>query len=179
MKLITFAFCMVVLSFSASAEDLTQCMQGWKFTETGHYEDAIRSYQACIKTGDLSDWALARTYRNIGITYRRDKQPLKAVAAYDKSIALHPDDVVNDYINRGNAYDEAGNFEAAMADYATALKLQPDNGEIYYNQGITYEHVHEFAKAQAEFIAAYNHGLRSRLLHERFVVYGIANLWKP
>ena len=168
-----------LVSCSASAEDLTQCLQGWQLTQAARYADAIRSYQACIDTGDLSTQALARTYRNIGITYRRDKQPLKAVAAYDKAIALHPEDVVDDYINRGNAHDEANDFDAALADYATALKLQPEDGEIYYNRGIAYEHVRQFARAQADFVAAYNHGLRTQLLHERFVVYGIAILWKP
>lgn len=179
MKPIAIAFALAALSTSATAEDLTQCREAWQFTQTNHYAEAIRLYRACIETGGLSTWALARTWRNIGIAYRRDKQPLKAVAAYDKAIALKPDDVVDDYINRGNAYDEAGNFDAAMADYATALKLQPDGGEIYYNRGITYEHAHQFAKAQADFVTAYNQGLRSRLLHERFVVYGIAYLWKP
>jgi tetratricopeptide (TPR) repeat protein len=142
-------------------------------TEAGNYAGAIRSYDACINDGHLSGVSLARTYRNIGITYRRAKKPIKAVKAYDKAIALHPHGIVDDYINRANAYDEADEFDNAMADYAQALKIDPGFGEIYYNRGVAYEHHHMTDKAKADFIAAYDHGLRTPLLHERLAVYGI------
>jgi len=178
MKIKIFWFALFVLPMCASAENLTSCMRAWGLTESGNYSDAISLYEACIKTGDLSNASLARTYRNIGITYRRGRQPLKAVDAYNKAIALHPDDVVDDYINRANAYDEAGKIDAAMADYSNALQLRPDFGEIYYNRGITYEHLHMLDEAKADFVAAYEHGLRTQLLYERFVVYGLASRWQ-
>jgi tetratricopeptide (TPR) repeat protein len=117
--------------------------------------------------------SLARTYRNIWIAYRRAKEPAKAIEAYNKAIALHPSDVAEDYINRGNAYDEADKFEKAMAYYDQALALKPGYGENFCNRGITYEHQKMPDKAKAEFISAYDNGLRTRLLYERFVVYGL------
>lgn len=153
-------------------------MQGWQATTTGRYAEAIALYNACIKDGALSKTSLARTWRNLGITWRRAGQPLKAVAAYDKAIALSPDDVVDDYINRANAWDEADEFDKALADYSRALALKPGFGEIYYNRGITYEHNHKLEQAKADFIAAYDHGLRTRLLYERFEVYGMTARWQ-
>lgn len=160
-------------SISGNPEDLTACVEGWSLTEAGNYAGAIRSYDACINDGHLSSVSLARTYRNIGITYRRAKKPIKAVKAYDKAIALHPHDIVDDYIDRANAYDEADEFDNAMADYAQALKMDPGFGEIYYNRGVAYEHHHMMDKAKADFIAAYDHGLRTPLLHEKLAVYGV------
>ena len=98
-----------------------------------------------------------------------------AVDAYNKAISLNPADVVDDFINRGNAYDEANEFKLAMADYAKALEIQPGYGEVYYNRGVSYEHQKMFDKAKADFVSAYSHGLRTRLLYERYVAYGLIN----
>src|SRR5262245_30730358 len=110
---------------AASSEDLTRCKQGWDATESGKHLDAIGLFESCIRDGDLSRASLARTYRNIGIANRRAKRPEAAIAAYDKAIAMNPPDVADDYINRGNAFDEAGKFAEAMADYDKALQLEP------------------------------------------------------
>lgn len=155
------------------AEDLTLCRQGWAATEAGDHEEAIELFQSCIQKGGLSTASLARTYRNIGIAYRRGHQPDKAIEAFNRAIALHPGDVADDYLNRGNAHDEAGRFEQALADYDRALKLKPGHGEVYYNRGIAYERRKQYDKAKAEFIAAYEHGLRTPLLYERFVAHGL------
>lgn len=157
----------------AFAEDLSQCMKGWALTESGDYAGALALYEACIKDGQLSDASLARTYRNIGITHRRAGEPLKAVAAYDRAIAMKPADVADDFVNRGNAHDEADQFDAALADYAQALALRPGYGQAYYNRGVAYERHKMLDKAKADFIAAYDHGLRSQALYERFVAHGL------
>lgn len=167
----TLGLVLALMPAIGQAENLDKCIKGWHATEAGNYQAAVASFDACIKEGQLSDASLARTYRNIGIAERRAKQPQLALEAFSKAIALHPDDVASDYINRGNAYDDANQFDKAMADYDTALKLKPDEGEIFYNRGITYEHQKMFEKARAEFIAAYQHGLRSDLLFDRLVAY--------
>ena len=86
---------------------------------------------------------------------------------------MNPYDVADDYINRGNAYDEANMFKKAMADYDKALELKPGYGEVFYNRGVTYERQNMLNKAKAEFISAYKHGLRTRLLYERLVEYDL------
>jgi tetratricopeptide (TPR) repeat protein len=167
------AWLSVLLPFGASAEDLTKCLNGWSATQSGDHLGAVVLFKECVRDGQLSEASLARTYRNIGIAYRRAKEPNRAIESYNKSIAMNPVDIADDYLNRGNAYDEAGRFKEAMADYDKALELRPGYGEVFYNRGITYEHQEQFDKAKAEFIAAYDHGLRTSLLGERFAVYDL------
>jgi len=148
-------------------------MRGWDATQNGDHARAVELFNSCIKDGNLSNASLARTYRNIGIAHRREKKPVKAIEAYNKAIALHPADVWDDYINRGNAYDEANDLDRALADYDQALKLKPNYGEAFYNRGIAFEHHKIFEKAKAEFVHAYQVGLRTEPLYERLVVYGL------
>jgi tetratricopeptide (TPR) repeat protein len=174
MRRLSFVILIIVfLPLTAFAEDITKCKAGWNATQSGNHLGAIALFDECIKDGKLSDASLARTYRNIGIAYRRAKEPKKAISVYNKAIAMNPEDVADDYINRGNAYDEANMFKEAIADYDKALELKPEYGEVFYNRGITYEHQNMINKAKAEFISAYEHGLRTRLLYERLVVYGL------
>ena len=160
-------------SFTVHAESMNKCLRGWEATETGKHQEAITLFEECINQGNLSNKHLARTYRNLGITYRRLHEFNKSVLSYNKAIDLNPDDVVNDYINRGNAYDQNDKFEEALADYDTALKLKPNYDEAHYNKGIFYEHNKMFDKAKSEFMLAYQNGLRSSDLYDRFIVYGL------
>ncbi len=162
-----------LLPSAGFCEDLAKCRAGWNANHAGDYLSAIALFNSCAKEGDLSDAALAQNYRDLGIAYRRSKQTNKAIEAHTKAIAMNPAEVAYDYINRGNAYDEAGMFKEAMSDYDKALELKPGYGEVFYNRGIVYEHQNMLDKAKAEFISAYDHGLRTPLLYERFQVYGL------
>ena len=56
-----------------------------------------------------------------------DREP-EAIEIYDQLIALQPDNAGH-YANRGIAHDRLGHFEQALADYFTALALNPEVGE--------------------------------------------------
>ena len=43
------------------------------------------------------------------------------------------------YTNRGNAYDDKGEVERAIADYTKAIALDPNYAINYINRGYTYE----------------------------------------
>jgi len=52
-------------------------------------------------------------------------------------IAIYPDDV--DYINRrGEMKELLGDFDEALEDYNTAIRLDPENVYVYLNRGILY-----------------------------------------
>jgi tetratricopeptide (TPR) repeat protein len=146
---------------AAASEDISICKAGWAETESGHHEKALKLFQECIEKGELSEQSLARTYRNIGIAYRRNGQAHLAIPFYDKSLALNPSDPWNDYVNKGNAYSE----------YELAEKANPTEGEIPYNRGIVFERQEKLVLAAAEFQKAYELGLRTKLLYERMVVH--------
>lgn len=156
-----------------SAENLDECLAGQSVSQAGNYLGSIKLFESCIKYGDLSKFSMIATYRNIGMAYMHAKQYDKAVAAHKKALLLRGDDPWMDLVNLGNVHDEAGDFELARDEYAVALKLNPGFGEAYYNRGISYEHQKKFDKARADFIAAFNHGLRTDLLYERLVEYHV------
>lgn len=161
------AGCFLVLSSAAQAEDLTLCAQGWSATVKKDYSKALPLYDQCMQTGDLSPASLARTYRNIAITYQEMGRAQVAIDYEDKALALHPADAWNDHVNRGNAASDLGRFDEALADYDKAATLQPDLADIHYNRGIVYERLQQIDKAKAEFLEADRKGLRSSRLRER------------
>jgi len=164
---------------AVNAEDLSNCVEGWRATQGKRFDDALALYEQCIKEGDLSQASLARTYRNIGITLRDAQRPKKAVDYYRKAIALEPYDVEDDYVNLGNAYDEAGDLSHALQSYSEALRIHPNYGEALYNRGITYERTGDYGSAKSDFIAAYSAGLRTQALFERLLVHDLIEKVPP
>lgn len=55
------------------------------------------------------------------------------------------------YFNRGNAYDDNGDHDGAIADYTAALKLKPDLGDAYLNRGFSYEGKKDYDNAIADY----------------------------
>ena len=62
----------------------------------------------------------------LGRVYMQTGQYELAIADYDKAITLKPDNGMP-YNNRGFAFLLMGNLDAAEADIADSLKLNPDN----------------------------------------------------
>lgn len=93
------------------------------------------------------------------MVHRHAGHPQEAAAVFGKAIAPHPEDVVDDCVNRGNAYDDVGDFERPMADCA---------------HGTSYERHDRMDDAKKESIVVYRRGLRSPGLFERLRVHGIA-----
>lgn len=160
-----------VLLFECFAEDISYCQQAWQLTTTKQYELAIKRYDKCIEVGQLSKSSLARTYRNYGITYRLIGKPSIAIEYYNRAIELGPEDIWNDFVNKGNALSDMEKYDEALAEYEKATSIMPSSPDIHYNKGIVFERLKEFGKARAEFITAYNKGLRSQQLYERLITY--------
>lgn len=163
--------CVTASTNNSGRENITLCKQGWSETQSGSHFLAIDSFNECIKNGNLSTKSLAKTYRNIGIANSRIGNFELAISYYDKALALSPLDPWNDYINRGNAWDELNKFDNAIKDYNLALKIRPNYGEAFYNKGISYEKQKKIKAAIIEFTNAYNSGLRTKALLERLQVH--------
>ena len=58
------------------------------------------------------------------------------------------------YYNRGNAYGDIGEYNRAIADYDTALALQPGYVYALNNRGNAYVQKGEYERAMADFDAA-------------------------
>ncbi len=58
------------------------------------------------------------------------------------------------YTNRGNAYDDKGEVDRAIADYTKAIALDPNYAIAYTNRGLTYEKKGEVDRAIADYTKA-------------------------
>jgi tetratricopeptide (TPR) repeat protein len=158
-----------------SPEDISLCRQGWDRTQSGAYDQATELYLACIKSGHLTDASLSRTYRNLGLTHRMKGEARVALGYYNQALALKPADPWDDFVNQGNAWSDLGEFDKALQSYDQAFAVKPNYHEAYYNRGIVFERQKQFDKARAEFIKAYDNGLRSRQLYDRFLAHGLVS----
>lgn len=173
MKTIWLVLFVLIFKVYLVAEDVSLGKLGWEKTEAGDHKAAIELFKKCIAEGNLTKASLARTYRNIGIALKRDGRPKESLEYYGKAIELAPSDVHMDYVNRGNAYSEMKEYDKALLDYDKAQKIVPNYNEAYYNRGIVYEKKEKLKEAKEEFMLAYKNGLRSQLLQERLIAYGV------
>lgn len=51
----------------------------------------------------------------------------------------------------GNCYGTKGQFDKAIEAYNKGIQLNPDNGELYYNRGVTYEKMKNYPAALDDF----------------------------
>src|SRR5207249_3594570 len=75
-----------------------------------------------------------------------------AVSKFTDAIKLDPKNY-SAHNNRGLSYREKGDFDAAIADFNSALKIKPD-WFVYYNRGIAYYEKKKSDSAVADFSKA-------------------------
>ncbi len=162
---------LLVSMVAVAQEDIRLCQEGWASYSSGKYEEAIRLYEGCIQSGQLTQATLARTYRNLGMAHNAKKGAAQAVDYYTRALALNPVDFWSDYVNRGNAWSYLKEDDKALADYEAALKAKPDLGAAHYNRAIVYERLGRTEQAKADLTQAYAKGYRSTQLSERMALY--------
>ena len=79
------------------------------------------------------------------------KDDAAAIEFLSECLRLKPD-FADCYFYRGQAYDRQSNYEKAVADYAEAIKLQPQNIDYYRRRGMTnYYSLEKYDAAIADF----------------------------
>ena len=100
--------------------------------------DTLKKIQELIKQTEAEPskpdvWSL------LGNAYFDADLPEEAIAAYNRALALKPEDtnVLND---QGAMYQQKGDFKNALSNFEKAVKIDPNNLESLYNIG----YVHAF-----------------------------------
>jgi tetratricopeptide (TPR) repeat protein len=78
--------------------------------------------------GDLEAW------RELGNAYFDGEMPVQAITAYNRALAIKPDDtnILND---QGAMYRQTGDFTRALSNFEKARQVDPYNLESIYNSG--------------------------------------------
>ena len=94
----------------------------------------LKEYQAALSTCEdaLKYYQSYRLWNCKGLALDNLKQYEQAIKAYDKAIALEPNNVWS-WNNRGDAYTKLGRVEAAVNDLQQAIKLNPQQSHIAGN----------------------------------------------
>ncbi len=116
-----------------------------------------------------------RAYSHLGVQHYRAGTYPEAIEDLTKAIQLGYTD---DYVNRGSAFLEMKNYEAAIGDYNQAIAHRPNWAKAYFGRGLVYfemgryeEAIDDYTQAiahQADYSKAYNNrGLAYENLHRR------------
>ena len=130
--------------------------RGNAYRKAGAAELALADYDQSIRlSSGRSD-----TYYSRGLAYQDKKDLDHAIADYTHAIdtfnlRVSPLKWKRDYLNsRAIAYVRKGSFALAMADYEAAIRLAPQDTDLYYNRGLLFKAMNENDHAIADFTRA-------------------------
>ena len=86
----------------------------------------------CKGARENMTWA----YYSFGISAYRKGDYQEAISAYDKALALRPNDASR-HNNRGASHHKLGRYEEAIADYDKAIALNPNSGRYWRNRRLS------------------------------------------
>ncbi|MGF1464241.1 MAG: tetratricopeptide repeat protein [Maricaulaceae bacterium] len=92
--------------------------------QTGRVEDALESYGEALQLRP----DMAEAYLNRGAVFLQLNRFVEAIDAINAGLGLDPEQPARGYFNRGLAYEELGDVEAAYNDYVEASRLAPEWG---------------------------------------------------
>ena len=84
------------------------------------------------------------------ITFSRAGIWQDSFTLWNDVINKHPEASVA-YINRGNAWQEKGDYNRAIADYSMAVKAEPNAADAYLNRGLAYYKLESTTLALQDF----------------------------
>ncbi len=107
--------------------------------------------QQTIKTLEgivANDPTNRNAWAELGHSYFDSDQPVKAIEAYDKALALGPDDP-NILTDQGVMFRRMGWYDRAVENFSKANALDPRHPQSLYNLGVIYRYdLQDFRKAK-------------------------------
>lgn len=110
----------------------------------------VANLQQTIKTLEgivANDPANRNAWVELGHNYFDSDQPVKAIEAYDKALALGPDDA-NVLTDQGVMFRRMGQYDRAVENFNKANAIDPRHPQSLYNLGVVYRYdLKDFRKA--------------------------------
>jgi tetratricopeptide (TPR) repeat protein len=82
------------------------------------------------------------------------ERQLRGCTLYIEEGSAEPRNLATAHLNRGNIYAQRGKHRLALADFGTAIRLDPRNALAHYNRGNAYYDTRKFQAAIADFTRA-------------------------
>lgn len=103
----------------------------WKACDTSiNWDVRIAACTVLIDDPKLTAADRAYAFFNRGFGWTQKRELDRALADYDASIRLDPNEHV--YFYRGTIWASKGQVDRAIADYSQAIRLAPDFAEAYF-----------------------------------------------
>ena len=114
------------------------------FFRQGNLDDAATHYRAALESEETS-----YTHAQLASIYRAQNRPEDAMHELERAIELEPDNWYALYL-RGELYTQSGDLDAATADYAAVLEINPEAAAAHYGLSLAaYRQCRLSAAAQA------------------------------
>lgn len=95
------------------------------------------------------DPANRNAWAELGHAYYDSDQPVKSIEAYDKALALGPDDP-NILTDQGVMFRRMGWYDRAIDNFSKAHAIDPRHPQSLFNLGVVYRYdLQDFRKAKA------------------------------
>ena len=104
---------------------------------------------------DISKTNESNEYGNLGNAYLNMGNVKKAIASYNKSLKIDPDNFYT-YNNLGKIYADQGLLSKAVGEFTKATELNTDLWEPYYNLGLAYIRSGQISKGEKALLFARN-----------------------
>jgi tetratricopeptide (TPR) repeat protein len=143
------------LAFADAEGDRIACFSlgNENYKDTSKIDPGMAACTRMINGGKFKDKALASLYR-ARASWKEKKGNLDAALAdYNISIRIEPDNVES-YDYRADVYQDKGDLDAALENYNQATKIDPTYAAAYFSRGRIYEKKGDLAKAREEYNAA-------------------------
>lgn len=102
-------------------------------------------------TDQIDNIRLGYGYYHKALSEVKLKQYNEALASLDATIRFLPS-LCAAYVEKANIYNELHNFQEVISQYTNAIKLEPDNAELYFNRSIAWFELGDQQKANADFV---------------------------
>ena len=143
----------VVLPGAGVSPASAQTAQQWKCTGNPDipWDQQIVGCTKAIQSGQFSGTRLNWAYYNRGNAYYNTRDFDRAIADYNRSIQLDPNNSSWDHNGRGLAWKAKGDLDRAIADFSEAIRLDPKHAKAYTNRGNAYEAKGDHDRALADY----------------------------
>lgn len=119
--------------------------KGEKLYIAGKYEEAIECFEEALQEDE--DKSSLLNY--IGCCYIYLGKYEEALEAFDKSLKLTLWE--RPLFNRGRVYMKLDNLNDALIDFQNALKVNPNEGDVYYYLGTYYDKIKQYETARSYY----------------------------